>query len=431
MNSVTVIAAFRTRWIGRAHEAATAKHMSAGNRLSADTLDAVKSTLPLVLLSIIAAAAAASPTQSPAPLAYVVRTTLVSTTLKPGIKPELTDMRLPISFGRRTHHVAPVGKRQQESTLDNPADALTKAVAERLRGVRGMQQVSVVPSAGAPSAATDAVLTVTIDRYGMQRGFVREIWLRAKAVWTPTGTSRPQFSAYVYGSAQTIKKILGKGYSRPDSKLIADAADSAARSLLTALSTGESNPLAGDICVAIIPAGVPTQVAKQLDGEERTVPVPLPALVRQRDVLLQPELPFTVALVPEAELAAALPEGAAGPSPEVARSVGEAVNADYVMLSRVEHVDLADRPVSVVDAGVEHTGTERQAVVRVYAAMVRVADGTVIWEDNRSASVVFRTEFARHQSRLRTDEKCVVDATRLAYAYIRSSFDDYRRRCEH
>jgi len=357
--------------------------------------------------------------------------TVAAAEVKPGIEPEVVDIGAQMRIRSGVRRVADgTAKRQARAALSQAADLLTGAAAARLRRSRGVEDVSVVRAVGVPSPPADAVLSITIDRYGMRLGLEREIWVRASAVWAPTDPNRPRSTAFAYGSGRAVRRLLAKGYARTDAQLLADAVDGVARSLVTALETGEGNPMAGDLRVAVLPAGAPPQVAKRFGGSDYTVQVALPALVRQRDVLLQPDLPLTVALVRESSVAAALAEAEMNPTAEEARRVGQAVAADYALASRVERADLIDREVRVMDAGVERSGIERQADVRVWAAMVRVSDGAVVWEDARDASTVSKTEYARHRARLRSDEKCVVDAVRLAYAYIRSSFADYRRRCE-
>ncbi|HLJ76907.1 MAG TPA: hypothetical protein VKT75_05815, partial [Acidobacteriaceae bacterium] len=82
------------------------------------------------------------------------------------------------------------------------------------------------------------------------------------------------------------------------------------------------------------------------------------------------------------------------------------------------------------DSGQVRGGVQRDAEAEVQATLYRRQDDRLIWIDRASGGTIALTEYVRHMARIRSDVQCVLDAARTAYAYLRSSFDEYCRKFE-
>lgn len=423
--------------------------------------------------------AATNPTaNAPAiPLAYVRRLALppVRLTTRPDVplapqkpltgKDALDPKRVARHNAARQAQIA--GRIEFVQLRDAAVLDLQTALQKRLEHVAGLE---VVPIAEVPPAATpmrqtaqehsaDAVLVVSVDRFGTRAGAERQVWLRAVAHFAPSReqgglSSTFRNSFFVYGRATAVRRMLGKGYQKNDQVLRQEACRQASAQLVHLLTTGEEPPLARDERVGIVPTALPKQFFKQVVTEdERGQPtaIPVPTLARHADVFLQPELGPTTALEEPDEMDAALralklrpedfwtPDG--NPMPDRVRLLAEKLSLDYVFLSRVNEIALTERAVTVTvfvretatnlrRAEIEMPGQERHAAAEVEALLLRVADGKVVWRDRREGTTTTRTEYVRQQPRLRGEEPCLLDAIRTAFAQLRFGFEEYKKRFE-
>lgn len=289
-------------------------------------------------------------------------------------------------------------------------------------------------------SGANAGLAIVMDRMGTRSGIEREVWLRVVAYLIPAENSTLRGPYHAYGWAKSARRFFRRGYQKTDTQLAQEAALQAARQLAHVLETGEEAPFARDGRVAIVPADVPQEIRKRDENSGETLLMAFPSLIRQRDVLLQLDI------VPFAEIGdsddvkdalralrltpAEFWDLNGRPVLETVRKFAEKLDADYVLLSRIRHLELAERRVAVKDAGQLREGIERRAEAEVEGAIVRMSDESVIWQDRVLGSTVARTEYVRHEPRLRTEEQTTSDAVRTAYAYLRFSFDSYRRRFE-
>ncbi len=373
-------------------------------------------------------------TRQERPLAYVRAAVL----LPPQV---LVDLQKP-------HGAAAAG--QPSATMNGQLALRTHAVArfaqtlhDRLARVPGLTVTPAptpIPSHGdqvtyLARSGADALVAPIVEGFGARGSTQRELWLQVSArVVRADGTVLGPYHAY--GWASTLRISLFKGLVTSDEKLAEAAGDQAGRELAHALISGTEPLFADWRAAAIVPAAVPQVVAKRL-ASGTSVAVPLPSLRRAADVLFQPAIPPFVPLASPQRVWAALrrlglrPEDlwAASGDPDVgyAVRVAKLLHVDYLFVSRVQDLALSEETLSVPDGSTMKPGVERRADATAEAALIRVSDGAVLWRDRLSGGTAARTEYVRHVPRLRTDEQCVGDAARIAYAYLRFSLDDYRR----
>ncbi|MGC8668864.1 MAG: hypothetical protein ACP5VE_12195 [Chthonomonadales bacterium] len=281
----------------------------------------------------------------------------------------------------------------------------------------------------------DALVHTGIEGFGVRGSTQREVWMQVSArVVKSDGTVMGPYHAY--GWEARLRIPLFKALITPDEKLAEAAGEQAGRELAHALIFGTEPLFADWHGAAIVPAAVPSVVAKRLaDGTSAAVPIP--ALQRAADVLFQPAIPPFVPLVPPQRIRAALRHlglqlddfwtAAGDPDTDYAVRMAKHLRADYLFISRVVELALSDEAINVPDGAVMKPGVERRADAVAEAALIRTSDGAVVWKDRLAGGTAARTEYVRHVARLRTEEQCVGDAVRIAYAYLRFSLDDYRR----
>lgn len=284
------------------------------------------------------------------------------------------------------------------------------------------------------TAQADAALVVAIDRFGLRSGLEREVWFQIVAYLMPAeGAARGPF--FAVGRGRVTRRLIGRGYGKDDSQLVRESCQQIARQLTHTLETGRESPFMRSARVAILPAAAPDGVQRVTVGETDVVRVSLPSLLRQADVFLQPELPPVAEALEIGEVRAAMrtlklqprdlwSEGQ--PNREQIARVAQHLRADYLFLSRITALDLTQSVVPVMTAGQAQEGLERRAE----AVLLRCEDGAILWRDRLVGTAAARTEYVRRKPRILTEEQTTVDAVRVAYAYLRLSFEEYKRRFE-
>ena len=96
--------------------------------------------------------------------------------------------------------------------------------------------------------------------------------------------------------------------------------------------------------------------------------------------------------------------------------------------SRIRDVSLSERPELANDAGQIRPALHRQADVEVEGFLFGAREHAVLWRDTVEGGTIAITEYVRHQPRLRSDDQCIADAARTAYAHLRSSFEEFKRK---
>ena len=110
--------------------------------------------------------------------------------------------------------------------------------------------------------------------------------------------------------------------------------------------------------------------------------------------------------------------------PDVTRvlQLARRLRAGFVFVTRLAEASLRQE---------EADGAARKrATAEVDGRLIRVSDGEVIWRDRATGGSAARTEYVRNEARIRSDEQCLSDAARTAYAHLRFAFDVFRRRFE-
>lgn len=391
------------------------------------------------------------------PLAYVRRLAL--------IPPALTtepDIRLPpappIPAVRKYRKwLERAAERQQFAALRKTAvESVSAAIPAALSRLQGLSLLPVsegrLPAAArapvdagawaavARDAGADAALLALVDRFGADSRTERSVWLHLAVYVAPADGGPLRGPVHGVGEARTTSLVLLKRFLKTDSQLVEQAVGAAVRQVAHALDTGEEWPFAHASRVAIVPAEMPPRAEKTVEGSDVGRPVAMGSVVRQADVLFQPELgPLAEMVDPDVTVEAvhSLHAGEAGlwlgngkPEAAVVRALGNRLNCDYVFITRVTDLGLGEQSVPAQDAGAARAGLERRAEAEAEGCLVRVADGQLLWTDRASGSTVARTEFVRRQPRLRRDDQCLLDALRIAYAGLRFSLDNYKRRFE-
>ena len=159
---------------------------------------------------------------------------------------------------------------------------------------------------------------------------------------------------------------------------------------------------------------------------------------RQADVLFQPETSPAARMIAAGEIEQALATLNLRPSglwlndgsPSIGRlaTLADRLHAGYLFISRASDVSLAESTFITADLDRPRPGVERRADVEVEGLLFDARENRIVWRDRMTGGTIARTEYVRHLPRIRTDEQCIVDAATTAYAHLRASFEDYRRK---
>jgi len=290
----------------------------------------------------------------------------------------------------------------------------------------------------ARAAGADAVALAAINRSGARTALDRTVWLRAVALVVRSNGEGAPGEAYAYGAASTRRRLFLAGdFVKDDAALLREAAQQAARELAHALETGHERFGSRDARIAVLPAIVPTEAHRVGPRGEPLTPIPVPAVARSADVLLQPEIPFVADLLSAERCASVavrlgveLTAGAPLPDAGTLLRVAQELGADYVFASRVDRIVIADRPYEILIERSQRTGTERTSTATAEAVLFRASDGAVVWRHSAEGATTARTEIVRGRDKLRGEGRCAMDAVRAAYAYLCFDFAEFLRRSE-
>ncbi|MCC6728890.1 MAG: hypothetical protein IT208_06075 [Chthonomonadales bacterium] len=395
------------------------------------------------------------------PLAYVRGVALVSAVVA---APWEEAVAAPVGSTTRPLRGAR-GKPETPVAADALRQVVADAVAARLGAIAGLAVVGRLPADGpawwprmagargsresrlsrprpaalaalprsAREAGADAAVAVAADRVVLAPGIRREVWLRLVGyVGRVDGEVLGPFVAL--GRASTIGAFLGRRSPKSDADLARDAALTAADDLCRQLLGGAERPFRRDASAAVIPAALPATAPKRAQSATSTVRVS--SLVRQGDVLFQPDLPPVVEVAPSREVVGAMralqarPQSVwqsdGNPDADMVAGIGARLKVDYVFASRVPEVRLTETEAAPAGAAMGPC-LRRTATVRAEGVLVDVRSKRVVWRDSARGTATAVGEFVGGTQRIRTDEQCVLDAARMAYAFLRFSLDRHER----
>ena len=292
----------------------------------------------------------------------------------------------------------------------------------------------------AAEAHADAVLLVSVSRFGTRTGIERLIWLQVKTLLIPADGSPIRGPYYSTGFAGTLRKLMGKGNMKTDSDLVTEAIAKTTRELVHTLDTGEEMPFARSCRVAVLPASIPAAVEKQIDGSRGGVSLSTDSLSRISDVLFQPELGPVAERVDDDLVKNAMEgqpmevgavfAGTTSTAERALRTIAQSLKVEYLFVSRIADIDYSEREIGARDGGIPRKGVERHVEIEAHGALIRASDLHILWIDRVRGSTVARTEYVRHQPRIRRDDQCIADAARAAYGFLRYGLEEYKRRFE-
>jgi len=239
------------------------------------------------------------------------------------------------------------------------------------------------------------------------------------------------------GTAAAGHTMFQEGYSRSAVQLATEAAQQAAAVASHTFWTGEIAPFArAEERVALLPVPAPlTADALLFTSEGRRVAA---AAVRDlpADLAAQfhPEIsPLSGKEIVSAERSRSLlrQEGITADAlwrqdqPEVARvqALGALLQVSYVLMA---HITAAELQTGTPDAG--QAFATREARAEAVGALVRVADGIVLWQDHATATMTLHPTGDNRSSSI--DKQAVEEAEHFALTALQARFRTYRARFE-
>jgi len=318
---------------------------------------------------------------------------------------------------------------QSGSSVLRPSGEVPAWVAERETG-RPSPDVLAARRLARETGA-DACVCVAVDRAGVRDALFRELWIRAIVWVVPANEENVRGPVFALSVARTAPRLLGRGHMRADDELADEAASACAGQAYGALDRGEQSPFAEDVRVAILPADMPDniEVRSALGRVLHLLPA---ALSRQSDVLFQPEVGPIADLSSREEVRGAMEAAGVDEAAlwrggdldtDAVADLGRHLTADYVFCSRAQSVSLMPDLSEADDTAV---GEVAEAIVEL--ALLRVADGAIVWRSVQSGTARNTMYAPSGSRRVRTREQCVLDAAVTAYAYGRFSLEDWARR---
>lgn len=255
---------------------------------------------------------------------------------------------------------------------------------------------------------------------------------------------------FAVSGADSIGRLFFRAeFARSKPDMILMAAKQAAAQAVHTLQTGEIAPFMRDSeRLAFFPVGAPTRADKLLFTAQgrrllsEAVPDLAPdvsagfapdLLPLSPNALISPEeVRKTLELPSDRLIALWKPDG----RPEVARiqDLGRFLRVDYVLLARVAEVQIEEGPsAQQLESSTPlspDAPLEREARADAIGALVRVADGTLLWNERASATMTVRPGDITSLKRNLTDKQIAQDAVRFALIQLQRRFRAYRARYE-
>ncbi|HLJ56043.1 MAG TPA: hypothetical protein VKT77_13470 [Chthonomonadaceae bacterium] len=279
-----------------------------------------------------------------------------------------------------------------------------------------------------------------------------EAQVRAVAIWSnlrvlrPAGRARRASEADlpVAGAAVSDRAPFQDRFYKDWPQLATEAATQAADVAAHSLATGVPAPLVRpQDRVAVLPVRAPAQAdALVFQGGGRSV---LPNALKQMpgDVTshFHPDL---LPVFPESVVT--LTDGASGPGrrpddvwirgetpdPAAAAAIGRRLKVQYVLMARVADLQMSiemaggpDAP-SPGQAVAHYAESQESATAEAVGALVRVADGALLWSARTTATMTGRTRSGEAAALAR--RRIAVDAVRFSLVQLERRFRQYRNK---
>lgn len=240
----------------------------------------------------------------------------------------------------------------------------------------------------------------------------------------------------VVGSVRVEHPMFRSAYLQTQAAAIRVAAAHAAGGVIRTLRTGQSSPFAlSGVRVGVGPVSAPEAVDLLVfTAQGRHVEAgALRGLPHDVSALFTPNLdPIAADATVGPELARRQMQGAgvtpealwldeSTPLPTSTRALGQRLNVDYLLMARVTDIEMEQGPNQAMPTP-RGAALEQEARVETSGALVRVADGAVVWRDRAIADLTERVGSARTVDAAR---RLVHDATRFSLIDLARRFTRY------
>lgn len=373
-----------------------------------------------------------------------------------------------------------------DATSDRIQDALGAVIVPNTEVGAAMSALHLsMAEAAAPAGAAalcrslrvDALVVCRLTRVDVRQAVSRDVsvWFKvaapfANVSYAPSrggrgGESRavfaPPTSFSVAGAASCGRAFLRPTYNKSVLVLVREATQRAAAEAARTLRTGKVAPLARDgDRIAIAPVLSPATADALLfrASGRRTLAAAVNDLPRDVSDRFTPDLlPLAPAAIIDARaVRQLLLRTGAEPEtlwreherPDTARvcAVGRRLRVDYVLMARVTDIEIEEGPLEIVpsitsiDPTEVRTGagpdaapmvatneeTECGARAEVTGALVRVADGVVLWDSRTTATMTARPPRRGAAFTRDSERRVAVDAVRFALLHLQRELASYR-----
>jgi hypothetical protein len=287
-------------------------------------------------------------------------------------------------------------------------------------------------------------------------GAARKPEMSGEGKLEPEGVSAARWPARldVAGAASSPQVLFHQQYQKPQGDLIRDAAQQAASLFAHALRTGEQAPFMRPTDrLAVPPVFAPTRADKLmftktgrrvqpsatrgLDGNVSDLftpdllPLPPDRIIDASEILARAGLAHEQTKSAQwKDLENLWKNGKDETLPDVGRiqSLARRIGGDYVLLARITDVEVSEGAADPATLVSNTTPGEPERAVRVeaVAALVRVVDGTVQWQDRATSTTTAPLTAQNAAGNTSAERSLVHDAIRFALIELQRRLRHYR-----
>ncbi len=250
-------------------------------------------------------------------------------------------------------------------------------------------------------------------------------------------SSVPPSVFHILGTASAGRVLFHNEYRRTMTQLAFDAAEHAAAAAAHSFWTGEISPFTvmGER-LALLPVPAPAQADALLFTPEgrRVSSAAVRDLPTDMSTQFRPDItPFRGTAVVDAESVRRIlaEEGMSAEGlwrqdqPDVLRvqALARRLGCTYVLMAHITEIELQTGVPDVAEAF-----STREARAEAFGAMIRVADGAILWQDRATATMTLHPTADRKPASI--DRQAVEDAEHFALSDLNRRFSAYRARFE-